>query len=79
MAHVRKTTKPIDSSNAANSTSGAAMNFEFGLLRVTSSDLDEFAKAGWFARDIARPSRGRLFLTLMMMRLLFTRSFSWLG
>ena len=34
------------------------MSFEFGLSRVTSSDVDDFAKAGWFDRDLARPSDG---------------------
>ena len=24
-------------------------------MRVTSSDLDKFAKAGWFSHDLARP------------------------
>ena len=34
------------------------MSFEFGLSRVTSSDLDDFAKVGWFDRDLVRPSDG---------------------
>jgi hypothetical protein len=55
MAHVKKTAKPVDGSDVANSTSDVAVSFEFGLSRVTSSDLDEFVKAGWFARDLARP------------------------
>jgi hypothetical protein len=41
--------------------------------------LDDFAKASWFARDLARPSGERLFSTLMMTRLLFIRNSSWLG
>ena len=60
MARVRKTVKPIDSSEVADSASDAAVSFEFGLSRVTSSDLDKFAKAGWFARDLARPSEGEV-------------------
>ena len=32
------------------------MSFEFGLSRVTSSDLDDYAKATWFARDSTRSS-----------------------
>ena len=34
------------------------LSFDFGLSRVTSSDLDDYAKATWFARDSTRPSRG---------------------
>lgn len=34
------------------------MSFEFGLSRVTSSDLDDFVKACWFDRDLARPLDG---------------------
>ena len=34
------------------------MSFEFDLSRITSSDLGDFAKAAWFARDSARPSEG---------------------
>ena len=49
MARMKKTTKPVDSSEVADSTSDATVSFEFDLSRVTSSDLDEFTKAGWFA------------------------------
>ena len=49
MAHVKKTMKPVDSSEVADSALDAVVSFEFGVSRVTSSDLDEFAKAGWFA------------------------------
>ena len=38
----------------------AAMSFEFGLSRVTSSDLAKFVKVGWFARDLVRPSEGEV-------------------
>lgn len=55
MARVRKTTKHVDSSNAIDSTSGVGVSFEFGLSRVTSLELDEFAKVGWFPYDLARP------------------------
>jgi hypothetical protein len=41
MARVKKTTKPVDSLEVANSASDAVVSFEFGLLRVTLSDLDE--------------------------------------
>ena len=47
MAHVRKTLKPIDILDVADSTLDVVVSFKFGLLRVTSSDLDEFAKAIW--------------------------------
>jgi len=60
MARVKKTTKPVDSLEVADSGSDAVVSFEFGLSRVTSSDLDEFAKAGWFTRDFARPSEGEV-------------------
>ena len=46
----------------ADSASDAAVSFEFGLSRITLSDLDEFVKAGWFARDLARPSEGDVVL-----------------
>ena len=55
MAPVKKTMKPVDSLEVADSASDAAVSFEFGLSRVTSSDLDKFAKAGWFSRDLTRP------------------------
>ena len=58
MARVKKTAKPVDSSKVTDSASDAAVSFKFGLSRVTSIDLDEFAKAGWFARDLVRPSEG---------------------
>ena len=60
MARVKKTTRPVDSSEVANSASDATVSFEFGLLRVTSSDLDEFVKVGSFARDLTRPSKGEV-------------------
>ena len=62
MARVRKIAKPVDSSNAIDSTSGAGVSFEFGLSRVTLLELDEFAKVGWFPRDLARPSEGEVVL-----------------
>ena len=49
MSRMKKAAKPVDSLEVADSASDATVSFEFGLLRVTSSDLDEFAKAGWFA------------------------------
>ena len=30
------------------------------MSRVTSSDLDEFAKAGWFAQDLVMSSEGEI-------------------
>ena len=60
MAQVKRTAKPVDSSKVADSASAAAVSFEFGLSRITLSDLDEFVKAGWFARDLARPSEGEV-------------------
>ena len=60
MAHVKKTARPIDSSEVADSALDATVSFEFGLSRVTSSNLDEFAKAGWFGRDLVRPSEGEV-------------------
>jgi hypothetical protein len=52
--------KPVDSSEVTDSASDATVSFEFGLSRVTSSNLDDFAKASWFARDLARPSEGEV-------------------
>ena len=60
MARVKKTVKPVDSSKVADSVLDIAVSLEFGLSRVTSSDLDKFAMAGWFARDLARPSEGEV-------------------
>ena len=60
MAPVKKTMKPVDSLEVADSASDAAVSFKFGLSRVTSIDLDEFAKAGWFARDLASSSKGEV-------------------
>jgi len=57
---MKKTTKPVDSLEVADSASDAVVSFEFGLSRVTSSDLDDFVKAGWFARDLATPSEGEV-------------------
>ena len=62
MARVNKTTKPIDGSDVADSASDAVVSFEFSLSRVTSSDLDEYTKASWFAQDLARPSEGEVVL-----------------
>ena len=60
MARVKKIAKPVDSFEVADSGSDAVVSFEFGLLRVTLSDLDEFVKVGSFARDLARPSEGEV-------------------
>jgi hypothetical protein len=46
MARVKKTVRPADSSEAIDSASDAGVSFEFGLSKVTSIDLDEFAKVG---------------------------------
>ena len=62
MAHMKKTARPIDSLEVADSASDATVSFEFGLSRVTSSNLDEFVKAGWFGRDLVRPSEGEVVL-----------------
>ena len=57
---MRKTAKPVDSSKAVDSTSDTGVSFEFGLSRVTSMELDEFAKVGWFPRNLVRPSEGEV-------------------
>ena len=49
MACLKKIAKPVDSLEVADSASDDAVSFAFGLSRVTTSDLDEFAKVGWFA------------------------------
>ena len=36
------------------------MSFEFDLSRVTSSNLDKFTKAGWFAQDLVMSSEGEI-------------------
>ena len=58
MARVRKTARPVKGSDVDNSGSDVMLSFEFCLSRVTSSDLDDYAKATWFARDSTRPSGG---------------------
>ena len=58
MAHVKKTARPVEGSDVANSGSDVVLSFEFGLSRVTSSDLDDYAMATWFVRDSTRPSGG---------------------
>ena len=62
MACVKRTVRPVDSSEAIDSSSDAAMSFEFGPTRVTLKELDEFVKMGWFPRDLARPSKGEVVL-----------------
>jgi hypothetical protein len=44
--------------DVADSGSGDGVSFDFGVSRITSSDLDEFARAAWFDRDSARLSEG---------------------
>lgn len=58
MACVKKTARLADGADVADFGSDAAMSFEFGLSRVTSSDLDDFVKAAWFMCDAARPCGG---------------------
>ena len=58
MARTKQTTKVVEEANIADSGSDTGLSFEFGLSRITSGDLDSFARAGWFARDVARPSGG---------------------
>ena len=79
MACMKKTARPVEGSDVANSGSDVVLSFEFGLSRVTSSDLDDYAKVAWFAHDSTRPSGVRPLLTLKMRRLSFSRHFLWLG
>ena len=60
MAHVKRTTRPVDSSEVVDSSSDAAVSFEFGPSRVALKKLDEFVKMGWFPRDLARLSEGEV-------------------
>ena len=60
MARVRKTVKPVDSSEAIDSLANVVVSFEFGLSRVTLQELDEFTKLGWFRHELARPSEGEV-------------------
>jgi hypothetical protein len=48
--------------DVADSRSGDGVTFDFGVSRITSSDLDEFAKVAWFDRDSARPLEGETVL-----------------
>jgi hypothetical protein len=52
MAHVRKTMRPIDSSNTTNAVVDEVVSFEFGPTRVTLEEFDEFARCGWFSQDL---------------------------
>jgi hypothetical protein len=62
MAHVKKTARPVDRSEAIDSSSDVAVSFDFGLSRVTLKQLDEFTKMGWFPHDLARPSKREVIL-----------------
>jgi hypothetical protein len=79
MAHVKKTARPVDRSEAIDSSSDVAVSFDFGLSRVTLKQLDEFTKMGWFPHTLRGCQRERSFLTLIIMRLSFTRSSSLRG
>ena len=79
MAHVKKMMRPVEGSDVADSGLDVMLSFEFGLSRVTSSDLDDYAKATWFAVTLRGCLVVRLFLTLKMMRLSFSNSFSRVG
>ena len=79
MARVKETVRPIEGSDVADSGSDVVLSFEPGLSRVTSSDLDDYAKATWFAVTLRGCLVVRLFLTLKMMRLSFSNSFSRVG
>ena len=59
MARVKKTARPVEGSDVANSGSDVVLSFEFGQSRVTSSDLGDYAKATWFARDSTRQFGGK--------------------
>ena len=48
----------VEEAYVADSRSDAAVSFEFGLSRIMHSDLDSFARSGWFVRDATRPSEG---------------------
>lgn len=58
MARTKQTAKVVDEADVADFGSDAGLSFDFGLSRITSRDLDSFAKYKWFARDAARPSEG---------------------
>jgi len=59
---MKKNVKPVDSLDVADSASDASdvVELYFCLSRVTLSNLDEFVKAGWFARDLARSFEGEV-------------------
>ena len=62
MSRMKKNVKPVDSLDVADSASDASdvVELYFCLSRVTLSNLDEFVKAGWFARDLARSFEGEV-------------------
>ena len=53
---MKKTVNPVDSSEAVESVLDTRVSFELILSRVTSTELDEFAKVGWFPCKLVRPS-----------------------
>jgi hypothetical protein len=56
MARIKQTARPID--DVVDSGSSDGVSFNFGVSRITSSNLDEFTRAAWFDHDSARPSEG---------------------
>jgi hypothetical protein len=56
IARMKQIARLVD--DVANSRSGDGVTFDFGVSRITSSDLDEFTKVAWFDRDSTRPSEG---------------------
>jgi len=49
---MKQSAKVVEEADIADSGSNTVMRFEFGVSRITSGDLNSFA------RDVARPSGG---------------------
>lgn len=52
--------RPIDSTKAIDSMLEVAVSFDFGPMRVTLEELDEFMNMDWFPRNLARLPEGVL-------------------
>lgn len=55
-----KSTARLGEGGGSGAGGDETVSFEFGLSRVTASDLDTFAKNAWLERGSARPSKGKV-------------------
>lgn len=60
MPRIKSTMKLMDEGEAPEAGGAENVSFEFGLSRVTESELDSFAKRGWLDRGLARATKGEV-------------------